>query len=276
MKNKLKVFGLFLGVVLFVSGCDFFYADTTRDIRHSGYSVSNAEFECPPLLPSDAGYEKIKFFSNIYAITTDGKFYTLSLSKKYTNDLNCKIPDNFASKSITAIMDNKIVKTSDDRLYYISGDGVAYTEVPTSDSNYDIYKTLLSDSSVLKVVTVDSSNGYYYVLKSDGNVYNIVVIKENGVASQISSSVVYGKSNYGGNIVDFNFAGDSSATYVRTETQIFRMMAQNKEDCTKYADVTCKYEMELDEGLSEHLDEIIGFSGNFLITDYGKEFSATS
>ena len=32
-------------------------------------------------------------------------------------------------------------------------------------------------------------------------------------------------------IVDFNYAGKSTSTYVKTKSQIFRMQATNKEDC---------------------------------------------
>ena len=277
MKKRMKILGLFLCVLFLCSGCDIVKSSTTRDIRHAGYSVSNAEFECPTLIPSKDGYEKIKFFTNTYAITNDGKFYSLSLGKKYQNNLNCKVPEPFMDKTITAIMDNKVVKTSDGKLYYIAaGDNAAFTPVPENDSEYGVYKLLFEDASILKVMTVDSSNGYYYALKDDGNVYNIVIIKNNGNISQASSSIVYGRSAYGGNIIDFNHVGSSPATYVRTETQIFRMKAQNKEECTKYADVPCEYKIALDENLTKHQDKILGFSGNFLITDYGKQFSAAA
>ncbi len=278
MRKRIKIFGILLSVLFLCSGCDMAYSGTTRDIRHSGFSVSNAEFECPNLFPSKTGYEKIKFFSNIYAITTDGKFYSLSLGKKYQNNLNCKVPENLANKEVVAIMDNKIVKTRDGRLYYIvsSDNSPAFTEVPTSDAEYAVYKMLFEEAGAIKIMTVDTSNGYYYVLKEDGNVYNIVLAKNDNGVSKASSSIVYGRSAYGGNIIDFNYIGQASGTFVRTETQIFRMMAQNDEECSKYADVACQYKMLLDENLSKHYENILGFSGNFLITDYGKQFSAAA
>lgn len=277
MKKKIKIMGLFLCILFLCCGCDIVNSSTTRDIRHAGYGVSNVEFTCPSLFPSKNGYEKIKFFTNTYAITVDGKFYALSLGKKYQNNLNCKVPEQFMEKEMTAIMDNKVVKTSDGKLYYIaSGDNAAYTMVPENDSEYAVYKLLFADESILKVMTVDSSNGYYYALKDDGNVYNIVILKNNGNVTQASSSIVYGRSAYGGNIIDFNYAGSSPATYVRTETQIFRMVAQNKEECSKYADVPCTYKIALDENLTKHQEKILGFSGNFLLTNYGKQFSAAA
>lgn len=279
MIKRIKILGILIGVLFLCSGCDIVNSSTTRDIRHAGYSVSNADFECPTLFPSkNDGYERIKFFSNIYAITTDGKFYTLSFGKKYQNNLNCKVPEQFLNKDIKAIMDNKVVKDANGKLYYIvaSSDVAAYTEVPTTDKEYAVYKLLFDDPEVIKVMTVDANSGYYYALKNDGNVYNIVILKNNNTVTKASSSIVYSKSAYGGNIIDFNYAGASPATYVRTETQFFRMAAQNKEECTKYADVACDYKIELDTNLSEHYDKILAYSGNFLITSYGKQFSAAS
>lgn len=56
-------------------------------------------------------------------------------------------------------------------------------------------------------MTVDANSGYYYALKNDGNVYNIVILKNNNTVTKASSSIVYSKSAYGGNIIDFNYAG---------------------------------------------------------------------
>lgn len=277
MRKKIKVIVLLLSVLFLSSGCDMENASTTREIRHAGFSVSNSELECPNLFPSKTGYEKIMFFSNVYAITMDGNFYSLSLGKKYQNNLNCKIPENFKNKKIIAIMDNKVVKTSDGKLYYIvaSGDSPAYTPVVEKDGEYGIYKMIFDEPGVLKAMTVDATKGYYYVLKDDGNVYNMVLRKENNKVNKISTSIVYSKSDYNGNIIDFNHVGASSATYVRTGTQIFRMAPQNKEECSRYADVVCDYKMSLDVKLSNQYERILGFSGNFIITDYGKQFSAT-
>lgn len=276
MRKRIKIIGLLLGVLFLCCGCDMANASTTRDIRHAGFSISNSELECPSLFPTKEGYEKIKFFSNMYAITTDGKYYSLSFGKKYQNNLNCKVPENFMNKQIVAIMDNKVVKTTDGRLYYIvpSGDSPAYTPVVEKDGEYAIYKMIFDEPGVLKAMTVDATNGYYYVLKDDGNVYNIVIRKENNKANKVSTSIVYSKTAYGGDIIDFNHMGQSTATYVKTQTQIFRMVPQNKEECNKYADVTCEYKMGLDANLSKQYGKILGFSGNFIITDYGKQFSA--
>ena len=113
------------------------------------------------------------------------------------------------------------------------------------------------------------------MLKKDGNVYSYTVSKNgNGGLAIVSTSVVYSKSSYRGTIIDFSYAGKSSGTSVRTTSEIFRMIATNKEECSKYVDVQCEYEMQLDENLTKHQLNIYGFSGSYLITKYGKQFNA--
>lgn len=276
MKKEFKVLGLIVFLSLVCVGCGLINADTTRDIRHAGFALSGAEFECKDLLPSNDGYKKIKWLTGNYAITTDGAIYLLSLSQKYSNDQNCMVSP--FTKGVVSMFDGKIIKGADKKLYYLeaSGESAAFSAVPTSDSNYSIYNLILGDENVIKVITVDQDKGTYYVLKNDGNVYNYVVSKSGNSVKVISTSIVYRKSEYGSDIIDFNYAGKTSSTFVRTDTQMFRMIAQNKEECTKYADIACNYEMELDSGLSKHNDKILGYSGSLLITTYGKEFNVTA
>ncbi len=276
MKKRIKLVVIFIGVLFLCGGCDMANANVTRDIRHSGYSVSSAEFECPALLPSDKGYERIKFFSNTFAITTEGRFYELSLAKKYQNGTHCKLTENMSNVKVKAIFDNKVVRTSDGKMRYIvrNGDSPAYSEVPMTDGYYALYRLFFNDVSIIKVQTVDSNAGYYYALKEDGNVYKYTVVKDNNGYTPVSNVHVYKKSVYGDQIIDFNHAGNASGTYIRTKSEIFRMKAQNAEECSMYADVTCEYKIEKDDNLSKHQDRMIGYSGTFLITDYGKEFSA--
>ena len=275
MKIRFKIVILCLSILFVCSGCDMANADTTRDIRHSGFSVSDTDIECPMLFSNDEGYEKIKFFTTGYAITEEGNFYALSLGKVYKNGMNCKIPENF-NKKVKAIIDNSVVKTTDGRYYYITSNSNsgAFSEVPLNDSNYSIYRILFNDASIVKAITVDSDLGYYYVLKTDGNVYNIVIGENDNGHYLASSSIVYSKNAYDGNIIDFNYAGNSPSTYIRTDTKIFRMLPQNASECSTYADVFCEYKIELDSGLSGHIDKIVAFDGNYLITNYGKTFSS--
>lgn len=273
MKKRIKVIGLFVLLAVLCCGCDAIHASTTRDIRHSGFALSGAEFICDALL-KDPDYDKVKFLTGKHIITESGVLYELSVGQKYSNEQHCMASS--LTKKVVALFDDNIVKTEDGKYYYIvrSGDNAPYTAVSTADSNYMIIDAIMKNSDVLKVKTVDASTGHYYVLKKDGNVYNFVVAKTHNSASVVSSPVVYSKTNYQGDIIDFSYVGKTSGTSVRTTSQIFRMIAINKEECSKYVDIACEYEMKLDEGLTEHQNEILGFSGTYLITTYGKQFNA--
>lgn len=278
MKKKIELVILVFLFVFVCTGC--VNADTTRDIRHSGFSLSNVEFVCPTLYPESSvtgSFDKIRFFTSNYSITTDGTIYRLSIGQYYSNGTNCKKID--FSPRVLAVFDDKIVKTDDKKIYNITStnpDG-SFVEITPKDSSYYIYQSLMSDDNVLKVYTANQEKGYYYVLMRDGNVYNFAVSKSgNNVVAVTSTSIAYSKNNFGGEIIDFCYAGDSPVTFIRTNDAYFRMVVQNKEECTTYADVSCEYKMVLDEGLTKHNDKILGFSGSFLVTTYGKEFTVSS
>ena len=57
-------------------------------------------------------------------------------------------------------------------------------------------------------------------------------------------------------------------------SKLYKMYMTNSAECSKYADVTCKYEMKEDETFNKYSDRIIAYSGNTLITDYKRVFSA--
>lgn len=274
MKKGFKVIGLLILIAFLCSGCDIKYAGATRDIRHSGFALSGAELVCDALL-NDPDYDKVKFLTGKHVITESGSVYELSISQKYSNDQNCMASP--LTVKVTALMDENVIRGDDGKYYYLvqTNDTTAYSVIPNTDNNYVIYNLLLKDTDVIKVKTVDSSAGHYYVLKKDGNVYNYVVSKNQNSATIVSSPVVYSRINYNGEIIDFSYAGKSTGTSVRTTSQIFRMVATNKEECSKYVDVTCEYEMRLDEGLTDNQNMILGFSGTYLITTYGKQFNAT-
>ena len=273
MKKSVK-FVVVLILILFCTGCN---GTVTRDIRHAGFGVSG-RFICSNFYPKDkedTSYEKIQYITDTHLITTEGKIYEVSFSQVYINKQNCKIADT--SISVSAIMDSNIVRGTDSKYYYLMAqNGIpSYEEVPTSDNSYHIYNALLSDGDVIKVVTVNSGSGLYYVLKTDGNVHAYVVTRKdyNSIPVITSKQIVYYKSDYGSDIIDFNYAGSSPSTFVRTEDKVYRMIVQNKDECSKYADIPCKYEMQEDFDLEGHLDSIIAYNGKTLITDYKQIFT---
>ena len=276
----MKKIGILIGIAvpaLLLTGCD---GNVTRDLRHAGFSLSTEEFTCSTLLPTNKDIpptDTIQYSNGSFAITDDGRLYELSLSKPYSNNENCK-KINFSIK-VMAYMDSSILKGEDNKFYYAPGttNTVPLTEVTANDSNYQLYTLLLGGAQVKKVITIDSNAGIYYVLEDDGTVYQYTITRQDYNAPYVlaEKKPIYEKSKYG-EIIDFNYAGESPNTYIKTKTKIHRMQPINEEECTKYADVTCKYKMKHDETLTEYYNnnKIIYYGSNLILTDYGKHFSA--
>lgn len=276
MKRYIKVTFLIVFCTLLCCGCQ---GDITRAIRHEGFNVGD-EFVCENFYPKDkkdTSYDKIKYLTGNQVIDENGKIYEISLSQKYANDSNCKAADT--NIEVMAIFDNKIVKSSDGKLYNLnaSNNVAAYSEVLNTDNYYELYNLLLGSDDTLKVITANSNTGLYYVLKNDGNVYEITVSKADRgqPLAIVSTTLVYNKNKFGSDIIDFNYAGDSGATYVKTDNTAYKMYVDNKADCTKYADVNCKYKMKEFETYAKYKDYIIAYNGNTIITSYKRVFSVT-
>ena len=275
MKKKTVLIVSFLIFSFFCTGC---MGNVTRGIRHAGFNLSGSEFTCNLLLSgkkNEKAYTKLKYVSSTKAITADGKVYELSLGQKFSNEQNCMETDKF-SKKVVAIMDDSVIKADDGNLYYLNTNGniMAYSQVTVNDNAYGVYSVLFSDDDVVKIVTVDGNSGIYFVLKSDGNIYKMIVTR---VSSQMpyvltSSEIVYSKGRYG-KIIDFNYVGVNTGTYIWSENSIYRMKKANSEECGKYADVKCEYVMEEDVDLIKYIDYVFGFNGQLLISSYGKVFN---
>lgn len=277
MRKKILIVSILVLIILLCSGCN---GSVTRDIRHAGFTVGS-EFICDVFYPSnsnDTNYNKIKYLTGTNIIDKNGYIYEVSLGQVYENKQNCKKANT--DISVKAIFDNKIVKASDNKYYYLVSDNsvVRYSVVPETDNSYELYNLLLSSDDVVKVVTANSSTGVYYILKSDGNVYSYVVNKADYKSPLKVNSITieYDKTSYDSKIIDFNYAGDSTATYIKTEDSVYRMKITNYDKCSKYADVVCTYDLSEDEIFKKYNDRIIAYNGSVLITDYKKVFSVSN
>ena len=275
-KYLIVIFVIVLSI--FVSGCD---GNVTRTVRHAGFSL-DGDFKCDVVMPTDkkdTSYAKIKYMFSNFMVLEDGTLYELSLSQKYANNQNCKIADT--SKKVVSILDDKYFKSNDDKYYYLnSSQGTAlYSQVPNTDNSYYLIDLLLKDATNVKIVSGNSSTGEYYALKNNGNIYKYTIVRDQSTRLEnITSTVLtFDKKDYGGNkIIDFNYAGDSLKTFVKTSSNVYRMRITNSTECNKYVDVTCKFKMQEDELFLEYGDRIIFFNGDYLITDYGKKFNLSS
>lgn len=307
-----KTFGkiIFLFIILFlVTGCR--HGSTTRGIRRSGFTIGPAEFECAEFMPveqsifeelftdkpEDTNYIKIWYIDDSRIITDTGVIYDYVLGGTFSNNKSCKQAE--FTKTAVAIMDDKIIKASDNNLYYFSENGEAaiYSRVTAEDNSYAIYQILFEDSNVIKVLTIDSNAGIYYLLKRDGNVYKYVISKSNSNEPPRlkSNEIVFSKSVYG-SITDFNYSiTELGANYILGKNEnldtsamyplrFYRSIATNAAACTKYEDIQCQYTMKFDEpmadpeqtgyySLSLHQSEMIAYNGKMVITKYGKVFN---
>ena len=274
---KKKYFIIILLMVIMCTGCN---GTITREIRESGFSVSDSLIECPILVNKnhdDGTYDKVRFLSDYFAISEAGNIYELSLGGLYSNDMNCR--KGGKDIKVKAIYNNMVVRDNNGDFYYLFGnnDVAAYSKVEKEDQFYSLYKILLGED-VVKSVVVNANSYNYYVLKEDGNVYNYILDydRTTGVYSLVKDDeIVYSKSKFNGSIIDFEYSGQTLGTYVRSEDGYYRMMCTNLKECSKYVDVACEFEMKKDEAMSKHSDRIVGFSGTTLITDYGRVFSVS-
>ncbi len=271
MKKYFKIILVSLFVVFFCSACN---GDVTRALRHDGFSVSDEKFVC------DALFEKgstimIRFMTPTHLITTDGVIYEISPGKKYSNNQNCKLANT--DLRVSAIFDNSVFLATNGGIYRLvaSNDAQAYTEVNSSDNSYALYSLLFNSSTGIKIMTADSQNGIYYVLSKDGNVYGYTIYnrdRSNGVPEVAGIVIVYHRLDYG-DIYDFNYVGNSPATYVRSNDKIYHLESTNADECSTYADIACEYVMTEDETLEENKDYILAYSGSNIITTYQRFFT---
>ena len=277
LKNTFMTMVIFTLTIILCCSCD---GNTTRDIRHAGYSLTGDKFVCSDLVPEndkDTSYKKIKYYNSSYIITEDGEIYEISIGLKYANNENCKKAD--ASFKVDAIFGD-IARGKDGNLYYLTTQNSAskYSAIPNTDKTYQLYSLLLNDTNNIKIQTHDNNTGSYLILKNDGNIYNYIVSRteDNKEYIVVSSAIAYSKTEFNGNIIDFSYQGNSLNTFIKTENSVYRLRVKNKEECGKFADVTCEYEMQEDEAFLNHKDQILSFNGSTLITTYGKMFTVES
>ncbi len=286
MKNKIKVISILIIMGLIITGCD---GNVTRDIRRDGYNIQDGKFVCSFFInksKEENTTEKVQFLTNNFIISESGNVYEINIGGLYSNNMNCKKAASFDGTNgvfdgskVVAIMDESIVKASNGAFYYLDTNdpGARFTRVTSDDKNYQIYKLLMEEEDVKKVVTVNSNTNNYYILKNDGTITNRVLYKKDNSDNYIVKSNTTVSNPVNGAIIDFNYAGDSSlATFYRTPEKIMTYKVTNSAECNKYVDVPCQGSLQNDTVLNEYKDRIIAFNGTTIITDYGRVFNVGS
>lgn len=276
MKKKICYFIVIVLMVFIATGCN--NGETTRGIRHAGFTLSGSEFNCTEFMPideEDTNYTKIWYLGASKIITDTGIIYEMALDGEFSTGESCKKAD--FTKRVVGIFDDKIIKADDGKFYYLvsNGNAAAYSQVTTEDNSYQVYQILFEDPDVTKVITVDQNSGIYYLLKRDGNVYKYIVTRPSYNEPYIlrSSEIIYSKGTYGGAILDFNYTNSLGTNYIRTNSSLYRTIASNRDECSKYADIQCQYQMQRDDDLYQYMNQIIAYNGSTIITTYGSVFT---
>ena len=275
-----KIFVL-ISIIIFtlvLTGCN---GNVTRDFRKDGFSVKENKFKCSLLNldgkeddKEDNTSEDVKFLVGNYAIGVSGNIYQMSYDKLFSNDENCMKVATIPTK---AVLDDKFILGEDGKYYYLNADngGVVeqFSEMPQEDENYQVL-SLFFTGDVKKAITVNSNINSFYVLKDDGSIYNYVLTQDKDSKQYFikSDNIQFTSNSYDGKIIDFFYAGDSKATFFRKPTSIYRNLIGNEEECSKYVDVPCEYEIGVDTILTENLDKIVLYNGSVLFTNYGRIF----
>lgn len=268
MKKKMIFITLLIPII---TGCQ---GNITRDIRHAGFNLSDEKFTCEELIPTDdKNMPIVTYIDENYAINEDNELFQISIGKKYSNNKNCKKTKSVGK--VVSTIDNKILKSVDNKLYYAPTTNTIIKEILPTDENYILYQTLTNDPTIKKVQTIDNQKGIYYILKEDGNIYEYNLLKDINLNTyQITNTkILYNKEKYDGMIIDFNYNfNNQNAIFVKTKNTYYRMLTQNEEECTKYIDVACEYKMKKDELLNSNKESIVHYNGSILYTDYNKIF----
>lgn len=270
MKKCFKI--ILLLVILGV--CTACEGDVTRALRHAGYSLATPKkLVCDPLFESETG-EVIRFLTGTKAITGEGVIYELSPGQKFSNEQNCRVADT--GLRVAAIFDNSVFLATNGGIYTLEANNnvPAYTEITSADNNYGLYATLFYSGNGIKYSTVDSQNGIYYSLAPDGNVYGYTVYSENRDAYPqiVGTVIVYNRMDYG-DIIDYQYAGNSPLTYVRTVDRVYHLTVTNEKECSTYADIQCNYIMTDDEVFEKYGEYILAYNGSTVYTTYRKMFT---
>ena len=276
--KKIFVLICIMMFTLVLTGCN---GTVTRALRQDGFSVKDNTFKCSLLNldrkeddEEDNTSEDVKFLVGNYAIGVSGNIYQLSYDQLFSNDMNCKKVATIPTK---AVLDEDYILGEDGKYYYLSAGNndtvIQFSEMPQEDETYQKL-SLFFTGDVKRAITVNSNINSYYVLKDDGSIYNYVLTQDKDSKQYFikSDNVQFTSNSYDGKIIDFFYAGDSTATFFRTPTSIYRNLIGNEEECSKYVDVPCEYEIGIDTTLTENLDKIVLYDGKTLFTNYGRIF----
>ena len=247
MKNRiLIVFGLFICIIL--TGCETINKkelSTKERISKSYEYYSNIKCnEIDNVIDLDFG-----------GFVTKNKAYELNIEQVYSNEENCKeIPINNLDGEIIMGSGQSMVHTKKS----IYGIGKNFRKVTYDNREYALFSTL--GNNVL-YHSSNFTNGYY-------------IVSVDNKVKMIKTSVTEEKINIYKTIdINDEFESDEkiqsiSEYFIKTNKAYYKVKKykENKKECEKYADVSCKYNFKIvkDEVLTENYNDIL-FAGIYIV-----------
>lgn len=263
-KKNNKGKNIILGVVLIVIAISIIYFITIGFTLLTNNTNNKEEIDVISRMDCEA-LKDVKFFTNEgYFFTNDGVYeYSTSI---FSNNKNCqKVSDVVIAKKIANyyvdknynfyyIIDNKFMKVGEevyvDKTYYhwdyLQNDDV----VIASNINFklnDDYKSIYVLKKDGKLYKIDFNFSYNYDIKTKEYTYNSEILKEEVFLEYKNEK-----------IKDFEmlFYDKISYDFVITDKAIYTEAITNLEECTKYNDIECKWELQKNKVLTENVKDI--------------------
>lgn len=207
--------------------------------------------------------KEIIYFNHDILVLSDYKIYEVLLSndKLYSNNQQCKKVDTGDIK-----IDGLFVAY--ESAYFKSNDSF-YSFMTTAYNNkefrkideFDITKSIIvMITNNHSIIGVDNNNIYYTI--KDGNIYKVSLT--NYPYEIKSEEIIISKDEYGYiKSADMSRNVDLQITQLITDRGIYTLKKKKDQDCEKYVDVSCEYELVLSDIYSKYSKDI-RYMGNRL------------
>lgn len=193
----------------------------------------------------------VKYSFDNYFITNNNDLYILNTDQLYSNNKNCKkINSNENIIKLMAVISTTnnyyeyYVLDDKNNIYYINNiELILQTYINNENYDVPVFKTFI-DNNIISQYT-------YFALKNDGNLYWYEKIYQ----KQDENKLVLFKKYDNEIILEYNFT-IAAHGYIKTNKAFYTTKVINQEQCEKYVDVECKYDLAKNVQLTNIYDDI--------------------
>ena len=265
----MKKYYILILCLLFLTGCSPETNNDNNNIENNtvtndkkaigNYSYKNT-IKCDIL-------NDIKNVYNNYIITNDNQVYLLSIDKIFSNNMNCKIIENF---EFSIIINERIIDKQ----------GYEYTNNENNNTKRSDYN-LLKNNDIIKMIQLGTSNNLL-LLSHNGSIYKGKCDEYGNFISISNEKIIKIENEKIRNFYldihsfDYNIGYNDKVKYLITDKSFltYTEIITNKEECNKYADIACqsKYEWIKNEEISSRMNEFVAVLPWLLINKNGEVF----